>query len=70
MIQINEAELREAIRLLDEIDGDPLHPANDKRHPNHVVSVKSYWELRAWCDDQQELLAKERLKSPYLYLDY
>ena len=70
MIQINEAQLREAIRLLDEIDDDPLHPANDARHIDHQTCVKAYQELESWVSSQQELLSKQRLNDGYLRLDY
>ncbi|MFI3119397.1 MAG: hypothetical protein QX203_05430 [Methylococcaceae bacterium] len=70
MTNINEADLREAIKLLDKINSDPAHPANDARHSDHKTCVEVCEQLKAWCEDQQELLAKQRVNDGYLKLDY
>lgn len=48
----DETELREATQLLREIDGNPMHPANDSRHPDHEACLKAYQELEAWVMEQ------------------
>lgn len=58
MTTANEAKLRKAIRLLDEINSDPLHPANDKRHPDHEACLNAYQELEVWVMEQQGGIVK------------
>jgi hypothetical protein len=58
--KVNKSALRDAIRLLDEIDGDPLHPVNDARHPKHQACVQAYDELEQWCVEQNKILIKQR----------
>lgn len=58
MMTANEAELREAMRLLDEINDNPLHPVNDKRHPGHEACLKAYQELEVWVMKQQGGIVK------------
>jgi len=69
MNTVDEAALREATQLLDDIQNDPLHPANDARHPDHHASVSACQELEQWCDERQELLAKQKLSNAYLKWD-
>lgn len=59
MIFADEAALREATRLLAEIDDNPSHPANDARHPAHQKCLKAYEALEHWCDEQRLLLVKQ-----------
>lgn len=54
----DETKLREAIRLLDEINDDPLHPANDNRHPDHEACLKAYQELEVWVTEKQGGIVK------------
>lgn len=58
MTNVNDARLREAIRLLDEINDDPLHPANDNRHPDHEACLNAYQELEAWVTEKQGGIVK------------
>ena len=67
---VNETELREAIKLLEKINDDPAHPANDARHLDHQACLKVCEELEEWVSEQQELLSKLRLNDGCLYLDH
>ena len=58
MITVTEVELREAIKLLQEIDGDPQHPVNDTRHPEHDECLKAYQEIEVWIVNSTDLLNK------------
>jgi hypothetical protein len=69
MNTVDEAALREAIKLLTEIDNNPMHPANDARHPDHHTSIRAYQELEQWVDEQQELVAKQKLSNTYMKWD-
>lgn len=67
---VDEAALREAMQLLNDIENNPLHPANDARHPDHHASVLACQELEQWCSEQSELLAKQKFSNAYLKLDW
>jgi hypothetical protein len=38
----------------------------DARHPDHQASVLACQELEQWCNEQQELLAKQKLSNSYM----
>ena len=41
-------ELRDAQRIIDEVHENPVHPANDKRHPLHQQALAAIYALEAW----------------------
>ena len=41
-------ELRDAQRIIDDVHDNPLHPANDKRHPLHQQALTAMYSLEAW----------------------
>ena len=41
-------ELRDAQRIIDEVHENPLHPANDRRHPLHQKALAAIYSLEAW----------------------
>jgi len=41
-------ELRDAQRIIDEVHENPLHPANDRRHPLHQKFLAAIYSLEAW----------------------
>ncbi len=41
-------ELRDAQRIIDEVHENPLHPANDRRHPLHQQASAAIYALEAW----------------------
>lgn len=58
IISGHETALRQAMRLLTEIDDNPVHPANDSRHPEHLACLQAYSDLEQWVTEQQALRAK------------
>ena len=38
-------ELRDAQRIIDEVHENPLHPANDRRHPLHQQALAAIYAL-------------------------
>lgn len=52
-------DIKAAVALLADIDGNPHHPANNARHPEHAASVAAYRQLDQWCIDQRRLYAKQ-----------
>jgi hypothetical protein len=40
-------ELRDAQRIIDEVHENPLHPANDRRHPLHQQASAAIYALEA-----------------------
>jgi len=58
MLSVNETALRQAMRLLAEIDDNPVHPTNDSRHPEHSACLQAYSDLEHWVTEQQTLRAK------------
>jgi len=58
MITDDKIELREAVRLLREINDDPLHPANDRRHSGHNACLKAYQELEEWVVEEYGRIVK------------
>lgn len=41
-------ELRDAQRIIDEVNENPRHPANDRRHPLHQQALTAIYSLEAW----------------------
>ncbi len=41
-------ELRDAQRIIDDVRENPLHPANDKRHPLHQKALDAVFSLEHW----------------------
>ncbi len=41
-------ELRDAQRIIDDVRENPLHPANDKRHPLHQKALDAVFSLEQW----------------------
>jgi hypothetical protein len=46
--------IKAAETLLADIDNNPLHPANNARHPEHSISVQAYQALADWCQGQRD----------------
>jgi hypothetical protein len=40
-------ELRDAQRIIDEVHENPLHPANDRRHPLHQQAFAAIYALES-----------------------
>jgi len=40
-----DRELRDAQRIIDDVRDNPLHPANDKRHPLHQQALEAIFAL-------------------------
>ncbi|MFU8789521.1 MAG: hypothetical protein ACNA7G_10855 [Methylobacter sp.] len=57
----HEPELEAVMRLLEAIDDDPLHPANDARHPLHQSCLVGYGEMQDWVLEQLDRKKLQRL---------
>jgi len=55
--------IREAQTLMEDIDNNPLHPANDARHPEHAASLEAYRALEQWCQGQQRLIEQRERQA-------
>lgn len=55
-------DINAAERLLADIDDNPLHPANDARHPGHGASVQAYHQIEQWCLSLRLQQAKKAVK--------
>ena len=40
-----DRELRDAQRIIDDVRDNPLHPANDRRHPLHREALEAIFAL-------------------------
>lgn len=59
-------DIKAAVALLADIDGNPHHPANNARHPEHAASVAAYRQLDQWCMDQRVRKAKKAVKWEFV----
>ena len=48
LYEFGNVELRDAQRIIDEVHENPLHPANDRRHPLHQKALAAIYSLEAW----------------------
>ena len=58
---INNVNLQEVINLLNIINYDSMHPANNSKHPKHKECILVYKILEAWTT--KCLLSQNRSKT-------
>jgi len=69
-MRINLKHLAEVNQILEAIDDDYHHPANDAHHPNHKACVEAYNALAAWRDEQHVLIEHERRRIRHLNREF